>query len=378
MSLIWDWLNSPSGGPDAPTWLVVFFRIFSAINFYCIVHVVLDQLVGKHLAKKFNLSFSERISVSEKVCSTINAAYVATAAIWISFVRDTFNVNDFVANVPCTSAMSAIVSIYPKAPATANFITSFFDMDWVLPAYVGYSIYDCVTMWFQGDNHWSMWVHHLVGIYGAFGNQVIRKLSILSNHAMMTEITAMTVNILWYAETLNPNRPKPRRASITTTMGDTTTDETPSLTPSASSETLNELSKATTATQPKAVKRKLTKPPATLLLVFLQTLRTLSFVVFRVTAVPYSFYLILSRGGATGVSFSSVWEMVVVVWNGCSSCQRGVFDWDFDRAIGFSALVVQMLFGLLNVVWTAVAIKVLRREVKGYLGRAGEKKKKAE
>ncbi|KAJ3073306.1 hypothetical protein HDU99_001990 [Rhizoclosmatium hyalinum] len=195
----------------------------------------------------------------------------------------------------------------------------------------------------------------------------------------MTEITAMTVNILWYAETLNPNRPKPRRASITTTMGDTTTDETPSsLTPSASSETLNELSKATTATQPKAVKRKLTKPPATLLLVFLQTLRTLSFVVFRVTAVPYSFYLILSRGGATGVSFSSVWEMVVVVWNGCSSCQRGVFDWDFDRAIGFSALVVQMLFGLLNVVWTAVAIKVLRREVKGYLGRAGEKKKKAE
>ncbi|KAJ3019566.1 UNVERIFIED_CONTAM: hypothetical protein HDU68_010604 [Siphonaria sp. JEL0065] len=275
-----------------------------------------------------------------------------------------------------------MVSIYPKAPDSANAITSFFDMDWVLPAYVGYSIYDCITMYFQGDNHWSMWVHHIVGIYGAFGNMVIRKLSVLSTFAMMTEVTAMTVNILWYAETLNLSRPQPvpyRRASITTTMGDTDTPEdTPTVTPSPSMEFSASTAALEKLNPTKKSSKKSTKPPPTLLLVTLQTLRTLSFLVFRVTAVPYSFYLVLSRGSASGLSFRGVWELIVTVWNGCSTCERGLLDWDFDRGLGFSALIVQLLFGLLNVVWTAVAIKVLRREVRGYLKRVGGDKRKKE
>ncbi|KAJ3072533.1 hypothetical protein HDU98_003419 [Podochytrium sp. JEL0797] len=359
------------------------FRTCTFLNAYCFIHVVADQLYGKHAEKKFHLTFSERISVSEKVCSTINAIYTASAAIWISFVRDSFNVDHMIAT-PCSSRMSGMLNIYPKAPETANAVTQFFDMDWVLPAFIAYSIYDCATMYFQGDNHWSMWVHHIVGIYGGVGNVIIRKLSVLSTFAMMTEITAFFVNLLWYFETLNLSRPQPipyRRASITLALGDSETPEG-ALTPSTQDvpgKTAPPPSAAAVASALRKAHRKSTKPPPTLLLVTLQTLRTLSFLIFRVTAVPFSFYLILSRGNPdTFPSFSVIWEMIVVVWNGCSACPREWWDWDLDRGLGFSALVVQLLFGLLNVVWTLVAFKVLGREVRGYLKKTAEKKKKQE
>ncbi|KAI8621134.1 hypothetical protein BC830DRAFT_1095967 [Chytriomyces sp. MP71] len=398
LRLVYEVDGSNSGQPGAgvgsgagPTLLTLAFRVCVFMNIYCIIHVFVDSLYARAAAARFRLSFSERISVAEKVCSSLNAIYTSSAAFTIIFWRADFNPSAFT-GAQCTSPMSTILNVYPTAPANATYLGSFLDADWFLPAYIGYSIYDCATMYFQGDNHWSMWVHHLVGIYGAAGNLRVRSLSALSTFAMGTEITAFFVNLVWYAETLNLQRPSlriARRSSITTAMGDEEDTVTPSLTPSSSSGALPNadtsdkkllLAKDTAPAAAVSVKKRKpradTKAPATLTLVVLQFLRTFSFLVFRVTAVPLSFYLLATLGGTAPPSLARLGEMVVVVWNGCSACARAWWDWDVDRFIGFSALIVQMLFGLLNVVWTFVAVKVARRDLGRYL--RGREKAKAE
>ncbi|TPX73783.1 hypothetical protein CcCBS67573_g04932 [Chytriomyces confervae] len=375
---------------SSPPLLELVFRSCIFMAFYCIVHVIVDVLYARAATTKFRLSFSERISVAEKVCSSINAVYASASAFTIIFIRNAFTADAF-NGANCASPMSALLSVYPKAPSDVGFISSLLDADWFLPAYIGYSIYDCVTMYFQGDNHWSMWVHHLVGIYGAIGNLHIRKLSVLSTFALGTEITALFVNLVWYAETLDLNRPQQilaRRASITAAMGDeddtplvtptmtpsnseTALDKVPLLsTPPAPSTTLSDSTTTPETSKKSASKRKMRaakKAPATLTLVLVQFLRTLSFILFRITAVPYSFYLVGTLGRTEAFSFMTLVDMVAVVWNGFSTCPKSFLAWDMDRMFGVTALIVQVLFGALNVVWTLVAVKVAKRDLRRYI-----------
>ncbi|KAJ3124568.1 hypothetical protein HK100_011192 [Physocladia obscura] len=392
--------GSGLGNNDENLGLVLATRIFVFTAAYCILHVVLDFCVGTKATRRFRLSFSDRISVSEKVASSLNALYVSSAAIYNVFIADLFVANiskyaNLTGNVTTacpTLPMAALLAVYPSIsdyPVASPL--RFFAADYVMPAYVGYSIYDCITMYFQGDNHWSMWVHHLVGIYGGIGNLYIRRLSVLSTFAMITEVTAFFVNILWYAETLNENRPQLtpiRRASITATLGDTDDSSDNAITPSNSTDSLTEpLVKdniPTTKTDSSKValnkqrmlkkKKRTARPTPTPFLLALQTLRTLSFLIFRVPAVPYSFYCVITRGTRISAvslipAVRAVVDLIVVTWYaGSPSCDAATVSWTLDRILGITALVVQIMFGFLNFVWTFVAVKVLLRELRAYFG----------
>ncbi|KAJ3385746.1 hypothetical protein HDU84_002037 [Entophlyctis sp. JEL0112] len=364
----------PAGSADNRA-LLLTTRALAIAAAYCLLHALLDLLWARALARRRALSNSDRISLAEKVASSLNALFIAAAAFHNAFVLDLFSPAAVpIANVhsPCSSPMISLLSIYPFSPlqVPAGSLRSFFHYDWVLPAYVGYSIYDCITMYFQGDNHWSMWVHHLVGIYGAIGNMKVQKLAVLSNFAMLTEVTAFCVNILWYVETLTPNRQRlpPPEPSITSTLGDTKSNDEGNDSETSPPVSPNPAAASSTTTQQTKKsgknRKKPAKPAPTPLLLALQTLRTVSFLVFRVTAVPYSLYVV-SRTG-------SLVDMFAAVWRGCTTreCARG---WSVDRVLLISALVVQILFGLLNFVWTYVAVKVLAREVRTYLRIRGRK-----
>ncbi|KAI8842504.1 hypothetical protein BC829DRAFT_446489 [Chytridium lagenaria] len=138
------------------------------------VHVAVDRIVGRRLAEKHKLNPAERIFVSEKVCSTLNAVFTTVIGIKSLFLFK--------------NAAGRIVDPYA--------------FDWVFPAYVGYTLYDMCTMAVQNPpSHWTMWVHHVMGAYGGLAMMFGRQISIFPAYCMITESTAIFHNLLWYYQT---------------------------------------------------------------------------------------------------------------------------------------------------------------------------------
>ncbi len=71
---------------------------------------------------------------------------------------------------------------------------------WIFPHYVAYSAYDAATMFVQGEQHWSMWAHHAAGAMGACCMIVFRRGAFFTLWGLLTELTAVTNNALWFAQ----------------------------------------------------------------------------------------------------------------------------------------------------------------------------------
>lgn len=75
------------------------------------------------------------------------------------------------------------------------------ELETLYPVYAGYCLYDMITMYYQ-TQHWSMWVHHLLGVFGSIHLMWARAGAYYSTWFMITEITAVFDNINWYFKTL--------------------------------------------------------------------------------------------------------------------------------------------------------------------------------
>ena len=87
-------------------------------------------------------------------------------------------------------------------------------LEFAFPVYLGYSLYDMGTMCFQ-TQHWTMWLHHILGVTGSLIMMVWRTGTVYATFFMLTEITAVTDNLNWYIKNLViPDMVEPRRSFL--------------------------------------------------------------------------------------------------------------------------------------------------------------------
>ncbi|OAJ43646.1 hypothetical protein BDEG_26988 [Batrachochytrium dendrobatidis JEL423] len=151
--------------------VVHFFLLFSSI------HLAVSYLIAPLLIKKRildSLSLDDRISVSEKVCSSVNSIITGWVGFWVLFLKPQF-------------VGKQLFHSYPPILDTA------FSM------YLGYTLYDLITMSFQ-KHHWTMWLHHAMGALGTIVMLVYKTGAIYPCYLMITEFTAIINNALWYVK----------------------------------------------------------------------------------------------------------------------------------------------------------------------------------
>ncbi|KAJ3303789.1 Glutathione S-transferase 7 [Blyttiomyces sp. JEL0837] len=154
--------DSDAGIHPSPGAIVLLGRSAAFLTAFIIIHVFLDVVVGRAIAARWKLAMTDRVS--------------------------------FTSPDPYMGPGGALATYTP-------------DMDYLFPSYFGYTIYDLLTMFWQPETHWSMWLHHLMGAYGAVGMMFFRRMSIFPCYFMITEITAVANNLLWYAQLFS--KPKP-------------------------------------------------------------------------------------------------------------------------------------------------------------------------
>jgi hypothetical protein len=73
---------------------------------------------------------------------------------------------------------------------------------WFFSSYVGYSVYDMLTMLAVGGEHWTMWMHHIIGAGGAFLMMLYRQAAYFPIVFTITELSVVPTNWLWLLRTL--------------------------------------------------------------------------------------------------------------------------------------------------------------------------------
>ncbi|ORZ38361.1 hypothetical protein BCR44DRAFT_47527 [Catenaria anguillulae PL171] len=155
-------------------------RISATFISYSLAHGVLDFAWRHKLGpQRYNaLSRRDRIYLAEKVCSSVNALVVSGLAFKAIFLDKAYDGD----------------TMHPYPPLAHEAFSHL----------CGYTIYDLVTMWFQGGDHWSMWTHHLMSLYGTSLIIYLRNPSFYPLLFGVAEITALANNLVWYLQTLAP------------------------------------------------------------------------------------------------------------------------------------------------------------------------------
>lgn len=155
--------------------MILTFIIFLAYTF---IHFTADAIFLYLIPKKYaRLSHDDQINLSEKICSSLNAILMTCFGIYLCLLTPSFD--------HCFDAFHN----YPKL------------LEIAYPFYLGYTFYDMTVMYFQ-TQHWTMWLHHWMGAFGAIIMILFKKAALFSTFFMMTEVTAFIDNIMWYIKML--------------------------------------------------------------------------------------------------------------------------------------------------------------------------------
>ncbi|KAH6599372.1 hypothetical protein BASA50_003069 [Batrachochytrium salamandrivorans] len=265
---------------------------------FCSIHLFVSYLAAPLAISKRtldSLSLDNRISVSEKICSSVNSILTGCIGVWIIFLQPQFVGKD-------------LFHVWPLL------------LDLAFSMYLGYTLYDLLTMVFQ-KHHWTMWLHHATGALGAIIMLVYKKGAIYPCYFMITEFTAIINNMLWYVKTI-------RDADVAR----------------------NERMKAGGGSAKSDLKP---PPPPSLLYVNLMYIRAWAFVFLRVWVGPYALWVsVVGLGG---------WEPLLKEW----------------MVLPLPALVIGSIsfamFTLLNFIWTPAVFAKATKAAQAY--KAGKAKK---
>ncbi|KAI9015570.1 hypothetical protein DFJ74DRAFT_680800 [Hyaloraphidium curvatum] len=244
---------------------------------------VFVRLFGSRVVDR--LSRKDRLHMDEKVCSTANSVMLSVSSILVCFRDQAFR------------PPGAVFDAYPPL------------VDDMFSNYLGYVLYDAIVMHLQGGEHWTMWLHHAMGISGALTILTHRQLVYFPVFFGLTELTAFTTNMLWYVQKIYPlylAEYAPRRANAdgiaakSATKGAASTSSTAPPVPQATSFSSRS---AHISSDPRAVK---------LLSATLFT-RALSFFVFRVWVFPYTLYYAFGNVGGVRPFLERFKEMPFMV-----------------------------------------------------------------
>ncbi|KAJ3086495.1 hypothetical protein HK102_013025 [Quaeritorhiza haematococci] len=301
-----DVLFGPSGKFAAPTTLAGFvLESFAAFVMYSTLHLLAvwffrsSGVVSSETLKQ--LSRKNRILMSEKVASSVNALIMGLFGIYMMFVQNSFKTNVF--------------TEYPPL------------LDHLLCNFVGYTIYDVITMAYAGS-HWTMWLHHGVCLYAAIGIMYWRQGAFWNALFTVTELTALAHNMVWYIQYVGGERPQNRGKRIVHKPSTSAADKKDAMSEDCDKDD------APTATK--------SEIPSRLLTTFL-VLRALSFLVFRSWIAPYAIYHPIRVSG------------------GWTPFLRDFLELPIGVMVGIPIVLGSM--SLLNTVWTVVICKIAAKAV---------------
>ncbi|KAJ3391602.1 hypothetical protein HDU92_008951 [Lobulomyces angularis] len=286
-------------------------EIFLSATAYCLLHLSLDHMfLNISFFSKIikNLNFKEKVLFTEKICSSINAVLLGIVGIYLNFFLDSFSLRN-----------GGVINAFPPL------------LDHILCGFIGYSIYDLITMFITND-HWSMYLHHFVGIIGASSMLLVYRLGAFSLSLFtITEITALTNNLVWYSQIFLNHSKK-----ISIIHGE---------------EELNFNAKENEESLPLLKKNNLhfTKkepPPPSFNLVFFVILRFITFIFVRLPVAPYTIYYASNQLGG----FNNLYNEMKLLPPPCS--------------LGITFCVFVM--GTLNLLWTKAMLKSTMKTIHKY------------
>ena len=79
-------------------------------------------------------------------------------------------------------------------------------LDFIFAVFLGYTIYDMLTMAFQ-TQHWSIWVHHVLVLIGCIVVTQYKQAVIYPCYFAVAEWTVLFENVLWYIKVILRNTP---------------------------------------------------------------------------------------------------------------------------------------------------------------------------
>ncbi|KAI8815222.1 hypothetical protein BJ742DRAFT_782810 [Cladochytrium replicatum] len=291
----------PGGG--APTIANLAYRTALFTFAYTTLHFLSEAVWFAFLRNRqevyARMDRANRVALSEKICSTVNALITAVCGFYITFISQDFGTPETVLGYTA-----------PRNLVLTEFFVS---------AFLGYMIYDLGTMIVQGKNHWTFWAHHIIGFYHSAALMYYRTLCIFALVYSHTELTALPNNLIWYFQYLSKEKAVPPTS-------DPIDDQTTELPPSEAE------SKSTR-------KKRLALPPPNLWLLWA---RFVGMIVFRFWVSPFVFYYTatLTPGGVSGI-FS--------------------FMFGKNSTVPFSFAIMTMVdvtgLSLINIAWTWASYK---------------------
>ncbi|KAI9204537.1 uncharacterized protein BJ171DRAFT_97402 [Polychytrium aggregatum] len=275
------------------------------------------------LATYRSLSHRNQIFTAEKVCSSIHALATGSLAGYLVLSGAFRNANIF--------------TTYPPL------------LDWIYPHLAGYTLYDMGTMYLQQASHWTMWLHHYMTFYCCLLMPHYRACAIISTYYMVSELTAIFQNCLWFYQFVWNPAVAPladetsSAASLDSSRISTEAESSGQYhlrismsSQSAEAPLINSGSHLSQATAGQAESTAKTSTYSLLLL-----LRALSFLLFRAWIFPYLFFLLPQLGNGF---YAIVSELMTQ-----------------PLAVSVPGFLMFWLLGLLNTAWTIMTFKVWLR-----------------
>lgn len=152
------------------------YVVAGTVAFCTVTHVASRFAWRTVLPKYYSIPFADRVSLSEKVLSSIHGFVVGSAAINHVFVENYWATD--------------LITVYPMT------------LDWIYSFSAGYEIYDLATMALQRDNSIAMWVHHSLILIGYYMVMSYKRMAFVSTIMLITELTVLPSNLHWYLKTL--------------------------------------------------------------------------------------------------------------------------------------------------------------------------------
>ncbi|KAJ1916087.1 hypothetical protein IWQ60_008220 [Tieghemiomyces parasiticus] len=165
-------------------------RIGKAFLAYSALHLVVEKLFVPRLDPRAvaHLSRSDRIELVEKIPSTVNGLVSGLLGMYVIHVQRGFRGDVF--------------KPYPRL------------LDRLFSGFAGYCLYDLGIMALQANRDPAMWAHHAAGFLGATLMTVYRQAAFFPTAFMITELTVVPTNLLWYIQKLGADRSAPGVAAV--------------------------------------------------------------------------------------------------------------------------------------------------------------------
>lgn len=159
-------------------------RVWKPFLGYLLLHQASERMIvaflpsNKHLSK---LSPKDILQLAEKVPSTVNSLVTAIGGAWVLFKMESFKVE---------RSTDSLFTPYPPL------------LDQVFAAHSAFTMYDMWVMSVKGQEHFSVWIHHVLSFLGTTFMRHFKHAAFFPAAFTLTEGTVVVSNLVWILQKL--------------------------------------------------------------------------------------------------------------------------------------------------------------------------------